>query len=151
MLSKYKHSERTWKTNAINIPVTQFELNDKGIVEFNKILKYVKSLNLPTIVRTSSGGISNLNQYNKCNCWDYRRSGVCAEITLLTLNGCWRFQCRTGAPAGANGKPIYGTNALKKFKKICLDFGINIDDYAVENGFELKAQWKEKEKRIYKN
>lgn len=144
------YSERTWNTNAITIPITRFDLNEQGAHEFNEILKFVKSLELPTIVRTKSGGVCNGRTINKYNCYDYRWTKICAEITLLTLDGCWRFQCRTKAPEDKNGKTIYGATALKMFKEMCLKKGIDIDNYAVDNGLEIKKEWKEKEKKIYK-
>ena len=150
-LLEYKHSKREWKTNAYNIPVTQFDLNEEGAHKFNEILKFVLSLNLKQIIRTQSGGISNYRLFNKYNCYDYRWTRTCAEITLLTLEGCWRFQCRTKVPENSKGKSLYGSTCLAEFKKICLEVsGIDLDDYAVDNGLEIKQQWKEKEKRIYK-
>lgn len=149
-LSKYKHKKREWNENFRNIPVNQFELDKDGAHEFNQILQYVKSLNLPKIVRTESGGICNGRTYNKYDCYDFMWNKTCAQITLLTLDGCWRFQCRTGAPKNDKGKPIYGSVALGKFKEICLKHNIDIDDYAVDNGMEIKAEWKQKEQPIYK-
>lgn len=151
LIKIYPHfSKREWKTNAYNIPVTHFNLDKEGAHKFNEILKFVVSLELPTIFRTKSGGVSNYRDFNKYNCYDYRWTSTCAEITLLTLDGCWRFQCRTKVPENKKGKSMYGSTCLKEFKKICLMFGIDLDDYAVDNGLEIKAEWKSKEKRIYK-
>ena len=151
-LLKYKHKKRDWNENFRNIPVTLFELNKEGAHEFNQVLKYVYSLNLPTIIRTESGGICNGRLFNKYNCFDFRFTKICAEITLLTLEGCWRFQCRTKLKTtNPNGNALYGTVALSEFKKICLSVsGIDLDDYATTDGMEIKAKWKEEEKPIYK-
>lgn len=143
-------SKRKWDTNFLTIPVTRFDLDGQGAHKFNEILNFIQSLELPTIIRTKSGGICNGRTFNKYNCWDYRWTKICAEITLLTLDGCWRFQCRTKAPEDKNGKVIYGSTALKMFKELCLKKGIDIDDYSVDNGMEIKAEWKSKESKIYK-
>lgn len=151
-LLQFEHSKRTWKTNAYTIPVTRFNLDEDGIKKFNEILKLIKSLpDMSTIIRTPSGGISNYRTFNKYNCWDYRHTKICAEITLLTLDGCWRFQCRTGAKEGKDGKkPIYGSTALKMFKDMCSKKGIDLENYAVDNGMEIKKKWKESCPKIYK-
>lgn len=148
----YKHSKREWKTNAYNIPITQFNLDKEGAHEFNEILKLIVSCNLPQIKRTPSGGISNYRVFNKYNCYDFRWTSICAEITLLTLDGCWRFQCRTTSKACTNkGRPIYGSTCLKEFKEICKSVGgIDLEDYATTDGMEIKKEWKSKEKAIYK-
>lgn len=149
-LLKFEHSERRWKTNAITIPITRFDLDEEGIEKFNEILNFVKSLNYSPIIRTRSGGISNLKLNNKYNCWDYRFTKICAEVTILNLDGCWRFQCRTGVKSDNGEKPIYGSTALKMFKEMCAKKGINLEDYSVNNGMEIKKEWKEKCQPIYK-
>lgn len=147
----YPNIKRSWNANAFNIPVTHFELNPEGASTFNKVLKFVLSLDLPVIIRTPSGGISNYRIDNKYNCYDYRYSNYCAEITLLTLKGCWRFQCRTAVPkVEETAKPLYGSSCLSKFKQLCLKFNIDLDDYAVDNGLEIKKEWKSSNTAIYK-
>lgn len=150
-LSIYKFKKREWKENAFNIPINLFDLNEDGAHEFNQILNYLYSLNLPRIIRTPSGGISNTGINNKYDCFDYRFSNICAEITYLSNYGSFRFQCRTQVPLlNEKQKPIYGSKALSIFKDICLKFNINIEDYAVENGLVIKNEWKAKESKIYK-
>lgn len=154
-LSIYEHSKRRWNVNYYNIPVTVFNLDDEGAHKFNQILQYAKSLNVRNIIRTPSGGISNRGVNNKYRCWDIKHFSTGAEITILLLEGCWRFQIRTKSKfskktRGGREKPIYGATALKEFKRLCSQFNINIDKYAVADGVEQKKQWKESVKTIYK-
>ena len=156
ILSQYPHSDSYDKEqkkclyNAYNIPVTRFNLDEDGIHKFNEILKLIKSLDCRPIKRTPSGGIAKGGLNNTSVHWDYRYSAICAEITYLGFSGEWRFQCRTEAQKTKGGRPIYGSTALKMFKEMCAERGINLDDYAVDNGMEIKKAWKESTPTIYK-
>lgn len=150
-LLQFNHCQRRWKQNSMLIPVTRFDLDEEGIKKFNEILTLIKSMNFSKIVRTPSGAIKKRGSLNNYNCWDYRYSNFCAEITVLNLKGCWRFQCRSKLKSETeNKKPIYGATALKMFKEMCLKKGIDLENYAVDNGLEIKKEWKENNPKIYK-
>lgn len=150
MLSNYESCPRTWKQNFINIPVNRLPINDEGVAEWNRIITYINSLNLPKIIRTPSHGICTIGAYNKYDCYDISGNMHVYELTLLTFKGCYRIQLRNDPIKTKNGKELNGPYALKYFKKLCEKHGINLDGYRVNNGVEIKNAWKDEEEKIYK-
>lgn len=134
-LEKYKHSNITIKPNQMIIPVNTFEMDEEGIKEFNSIFLYIKKMGkkLNPIIRTESGGISNKTIFPA---YDVRNTSTVIEITLI-YKYMYRFQCRSIKQSAG----IKGRQAFIKFKKLCKQkrFGsINLDDYKISNGADVK-------------
>ena len=129
-LLRLKHAAPSLKTNYLLIPVNNFDMTEEGAREFNKFYKYILKLDLNEIVRTPSGGISKATKKPAWDC-TVRRNSV--EITLLSSYGSWRLQIRTKLPDSLSGR-----KAFNAFKKYLLKKGINLDDYAREDGEKIK-------------
>ena len=136
---EYRHSLPTYDLNYKLIPVTVFDITDEGAREFNKILDFAKEYtNIGTIERTRIGGIAIGNKL-VFPAYDLRKTGTCAELTLLLPEGCWRFQFRSKLNQEANPGGLSGAQAFNKFVDYCVRYGIDLESYAVENGEEIKA------------
>lgn len=134
----YRHSMATYDINYKLVPVTVFDITEEGAREFNKILDYAKSVpNIGTIQRTYSGGIA-CGRKLIFPAYDLRRTGTCAELTLLLPEGCWRFQFRSKLKQDANPGGLSGAQAFNKFLDYCERYDIDIEQYAVDNGEEIK-------------
>lgn len=133
-LKQLKHTKGSANINYLLIPVSVFDISKEGAKEFNKIYRWLKEQNLYILERTSSGGIKG-GAHRKRPAWDVKTSRTCIELTVL-LEGCaWRIQFRAKLKEGLSGR-----KAFTKFKKLLLKRGINLDDYAIENGKEIKEQ-----------
>lgn len=132
-LAKYKHTAVSSNINYLLIPVSIIPITIEGAEEFNKIYFAVKRLNLEKIERTKSGGIKQSRIIRPC--WDVRSLRYCVEMTVIHDGNAWRIQFRTPTP-----EKLSGRKAFQQFKKLCLKYGIDLDDYAVENGVEIKKQ-----------
>ena len=133
-LLELKHSPPSRHTNYLLIPANIINITREGAEKFNRLYFYVKSLNLPYIERTPSGGIKNGRDAVR-PAWDITSTRNSVEMTVLLPEGSWRIQFRTKLPEGMSGK-----KAFTNFKKILLKRGIDLEDYAVENGKEIKKQ-----------
>ena len=133
-LLKLKHAQPSRHINYLLIPATIINITKEGAEEFNKIYFWVKSLNLPFIERTPSGGIAN-GRNSVRPAWDLTTGRNSIEITLLLPEGSWRIQFRTKLPQGLSGKKAFTT-----FKNLLLKNGIDLEKYAVDNGKEIKTQ-----------
>lgn len=131
---KLKHSPPSRNINYLLIPVNIFNITREGAEQFNKLYFYVKSLDLPYIERTPSGGIVN-GRKSVRPAWDITTARNSVEMTVLLPEGSWRIQFRTKLPEGLSGK-----KAFTKFKNMLLKKGIDLDSYAVKNGAEIKKQ-----------
>lgn len=131
-LKQLKHTQSSARINYLLIPVSVFDVSEEGAKDFNKIYFWLKEQNLYKLERTASGGIKS-GPHRRRPAWDIKVNKTCVELTVL-LEGCaWRIQFRTKLPERMSGR-----KAFTKFKRILLKRGINLDDYAIENGEEVK-------------
>lgn len=150
MLSNYKSAPLISNPNYMLIPVTVIEATEEGMNEWNEIYRYHRSLDYAgKIVRTRSGGICTDRRYYRPPSWDVRVMGSCIEITSLMADGMRRFQFRRAVSSkGAEDPTVMpGRQALNLFtRKLWQISGIDLEDYAIEDGLELR----EREKPTYK-
>lgn len=154
-LLKLKHSSITRKVNYIKIPCTAFNMNDEGASIFNKYYRWIKERKeFNKIIRTPSGGISIERRNFKPPMWDVRANKACIELTIILKEGCWRLQFRT-THKETDTNNLYGSTCFKLFKSKCLEYGIDLDDYIIDNGEEVKKEIEKPliklEKEIYRN
>lgn len=131
-LMKLKHTDSTSRLNYLLIPVSTFPIDEKGAKAFNKIYFYLKRKNLYTLERTASGGIKN-GSHTKVPAWDIRVNRYCVELTVILEGYAWRIQFRTPTP-----KKLSGRAAFTKFKRLLLKDGVDLEQYSIENGKEVK-------------
>ena len=147
-LSKhYTHAEPTLKPNYNKIPQTVFCNNDADIDEFNEIYLFLKEQKFDTIRRTKSGGISYRDINYLTWAWDVRVTLSSVELTVLCWAGLFRFCFRPSALKGSverdnesklnNPYDISGSRAFAVLKKELSKDGINLEDYAIDNGKEV--------------
>lgn len=137
MLSKYKKGTILDSLNYNTIPVSVIDMTESGMNEFNSIVEYVESLNLQKIKRTPSNGISISRMEKYTPRYDLRDLPSMIELTVINIDGCWRIQFRDSFER-MNETGISGKHAFWKFNDLCRSAGINIDDYTVINGAEVK-------------
>lgn len=133
-LLNLKHAPPSRKVNYLTIPVTVFNTTKEGAEEFNKFYFYIKKLELPYIQRTASGGIKNGRKSNR-PAWDFKATRNCVEVIALLPYGSWRIQFRTELPEGMSGR-----KAFTAFKKHLRKKGIDLEDFAIENGDLVKRE-----------
>lgn len=141
LVKNYNHAPIKYPNiNFLKIPVTILKPNLENAELFNSILSLLRAdKSLHGIVRTKSGGISTSIKDLLLPAWDYVTTVASAEITILDKLGMWRIQFRAGIYEDDN-KTMSGREAFQKFKDILKKFKINLDDYAIENGLEVKQE-----------
>lgn len=131
----------SYNINYKRIPVTQ----TSSVEEFNEVYQYLKNLENEGkisygIYRTKSGGISNDRKHisETFNRYDVTSSNIGAEILCIAYNNVFRLQFRSFIVKDKNNKALSGTQAFNRFKEELLKDGINIENYYIENGSEIK-------------
>ena len=132
-LAKLKHCASSSRLNYLLIPVSIFPITEEGAKEFNKVYFAIKKLNLPKLERTSSGAIKQTKIVRPA--WDIKKNHYCIELTVIYDGAAWRIQFRTPTPERLSGR-----KAFTQFKRLCMKEGIDLENYAVENGIEIKSQ-----------
>ena len=137
-LAKYKSAATTFDLNYYKIPVTIIPMSEAGATEFNELYFWCKKNVQNIIKRTKSGGIETGYKLI-VPAYDIRTTHTCVELTLITTR-CFRFQFRSplDAPEKKEAHGIAGRQAFKAFIKILDTYGIKLEEYAVENGAEIK-------------
>lgn len=127
-------------TNYINIKCNLLTPNEENAKKFNKILSYLQENVSCRVKRTKSGGISK-TKYIRIPSYDYTYGRSGAELLVFAECGAYRIQFRPKlADNEETNKAMSGRKAFNEFKKILSENGINLDDYAVENGLEIKQE-----------
>lgn len=104
---------------------------------FNELYKYIISTDLNILERTSSGGIRKGPRYLKnYYAYDIRKSSLGIMLTI-SLDGYLRV-VKFGIFKGKEAPAVYPIEAFKRFSEKCLEFGIDLEDYAIDNGEEVR-------------
>ena len=141
MFDKLKKAETIRNLNYMLIPVNSYAMNEGGVSAFNEIYFYIKEhcKDFRKIVRTPSGGISIKKGNFRPHMYDIRTLKSCIEITVIAgFEGMFRIQLRTGVIDNKENTNISGHKAFWQFKQICKEHNINLDDFAITNGEEIK-------------
>lgn len=136
-----KKTELTNKPNFLLIPVNQLKMNDTNMELYNNELKKCKGYN--PIIRTLSGGISYRTRFPA---YDVRNTTSCVELTVIDDTGMFRLQFRNSGEVKTE-QALSGHKCFLKFRELCKKFNINLDNYIINNGEDVK---KEIEKYIIK-
>lgn len=128
-----KKAKMTGYPNHALIPVTIFPMNDEGMEAFNKLYfaclkKYPRRIEF-----TPKGYISKRQLVPAMSVVCTK---TCAELTVLDKE-MFRVQFRT-EPERRDKKVMGGRTAFRKFCQIADKYGINMKDYAIKNGKEIK-------------
>lgn len=139
MLKDYKGVKLVRNPNMIDIPVNVLQIDDRGMEEFNMIYDMVKSVCEDKIVRTKSGGISySRNNFNP-PMYDVRKSSLGVELTYLGIEGMYRWQFRS-TKNNVEENVVFGRQAFNRVREALRKEGINLDDYKIDNGPEVKKE-----------
>lgn len=108
-------------------------------VLFNEVYTFLLDTDLNTTIRTKSGAIAKGPKYMMHNgySWDIQRSSLGAMITIVL--GGEIYVIKFGNFKGSKSPEIYPTQAFAAFDEKCLEHGINLEDYKIDNGSEVKA------------
>lgn len=130
ILNGFNSSDFTYRPNWKLIPVSRLEPNIENVEIFNKIYNWIKNEKHATrLQRTPSGGIAipvHIPSY------DIQAINSGVELVIIA-HRCYRIQF-------AKTLKLTGTEYFRRFKKLCKSFGINLDDYKIPNGKEVKEQ-----------
>lgn len=141
--SEYKVAKPTLKPNQYKLPKIQLTL-DK-FEDFNELLAELVEMEKTGdtkrgIVRTPSGGICtkpHINVY-RGNCYDVVAANSFVSITVLHCDGMFQVVWSNKDEMPDNG--IGGAQAFNRFKKVCFEYGVDLEDYSIPNGLEVKQQ-----------
>lgn len=124
------------KPNYMRMPVFIVEPSHNSTVIFNNLIGLCKANGFNTLVQTRSRGISIACENFRPPAFMIKTSNSCFEITIV-CSFMIRFQFRKNFTTEVK-ENISGSKAFYEFRRICDKFGINLREYAIENGYEVK-------------
>lgn len=145
-LAKYEHLDTLYPINMLKIPVTTFEINDEGAEAFNEVYFYVRDHYPATLKLTPSGGISTNPKKLYLPAYTIRETKSIVELILISLEGQFRFQFRA---FGDPKKNLPGSVAFGYLRREFKKDGIDINEYAIKNGREIKGEIQKYHRRCF--
>ena len=142
-LLKYDHIKITPRLNFLDIPITRFNTDEEGAKEWNSVIALIqeKAGEYKELPRTPSGGISiSVENWNRFPGYDIQTVNSMVELTVIDIDGCWRFQFRNMLQ---KGRDISGRTSYLKFEEVCSRFGIDLRKMMLptpEEGQKVKKQ-----------
>lgn len=122
--------------NKLHVKPVVYDMdNEEQRNEFNDIYQTLIMSSLDKIIRTPSGGISKC-RHNKRGVWDIQNYQTQSIITAVVEGTTFCYKIKTKDKS--NTVNMSGTLAFRIFKEKCLEQGIDIDSYKIENGVEVK-------------
>ena len=104
---------------------------------FNEIYQYLLTTDMNTLQRTPSGSIRKGPKYiSNQYAYDLRKSSLGIMLTICV--GGYLYVLKFGLFKTDEAPDIYPTAAFKYFSDKCLEHGINLRDYEIDNGHEVR-------------
>ena len=119
-----------YSTNPVNLGFNEVDINI-----FNIIYKYLKSSDLNALIRTKSGAIKKC--FNNRYSWDEVHTKSSARLTIIVDGKVWVFRVGTIKEKEDQMPPW---KAWNMFEDCCEKNGINLNDYKINNGLEVKKE-----------
>lgn len=134
ILSELKSIPTTWGIRNKDIPVNYFKPTEENAKKFNELLEFCQFSLYTEIELTQKNQISSRGFILPCYSYTFCKIGC----QLIIMNErAYKIQFRAEIAKSKANKDLTGTRAYFKFKKMCLDYGINLDSYAIPNGKEV--------------
>lgn len=124
------------KPNYMRIPVFIVEPSHDSMIIFNNVVGLCKACEFNLLQQSRSRGISIAKDKFKPPAYMIKTSNSCFEITVV-CSIMIRFQFRKNFTTDVR-ENISGSKAFSEFRKICDACGINLREYAIDNGWEIK-------------
>lgn len=136
----YENIKKTpliWNINQKLIPTTQIDFSDENIDLFNSIVERCNEEGYNRIQRTPRGSYA----YSKtiCPAYDVRSTKSMIELTYCGIDGMFRLQVRT-VNKDENDNTLCGWKSFVTFKKLCKKYDIELDDYKIDDGEDVKKE-----------
>lgn len=111
-------------------------MNSENAKLFNTLVKYCEDNHYHKMQWTKSGGIRKGVGVFSALSYGIKQVGKTNIVLVISTDeGFYRF---TFGIARKEQKDISGYTSFKVFKETCSKYDINIDDYAIDNGIEVK-------------
>lgn len=133
----YKSAVARQKVNYNLIPKHRINADDAGMLFFNEIMDFIHSHKMKHYTKTNSGGIS-IKGLLTFPSYNINVTNMGVEVVLLMAEGMWRFiftNCLKNDKIS-----MWGRDAFIKFKKICVEYGLDLNNYKISNGEEVKKE-----------
>ena len=147
LLERFLSSRGTMHPNLLEMENNSLKMNSDNAKLFNTLVKYCEENNYHTIKWTKSGGIAKGKKAFIPPAYGIKMIGKTTVVLVLTFEG--KFYRFTFGIARAEQKDISGYASFKAFKRTCAKYGIDINDYSIDNGEEYKENFPNPYRKIY--
>jgi SAM-dependent methyltransferase len=124
------------KPNYKHIPQIVLGITPEAAEEFSRLYLMVMESSIADY-RLERGYSNAIRTHHAvfCGCgWDVELSATSAEL-IIVYEGMWRFLFRSNVKKEVG---MYGWESIDMFSKKCKEYGIDLEDYRIDNGPEVK-------------
>lgn len=127
-----------YEHNQYFIEPKLYRFNDSDVNEFNMIMRSLRESDLNTLQRTPTSTIKQC--INNCYAYDIEITKSYSRVTVIIGSKHWCFKIGGGIDHEDDGRAMSGSRAFQEFRRLCEKEGINLEDYYIANGKEVKNQ-----------
>lgn len=124
--------------NQYSMVPVQYGMNMESRELYNELLGFLKQTDLNIIKRTKSGAIAKGPKNTIHNSYAYDVIETARGVRMTILLGTYTFVLSIGKGKVDKATEVYPRTAFEAFEDKCEEYGINLDDYKIENGAEVK-------------
>lgn len=138
-LKKYKYVPFGYNVNIKKVPINTMFISNSNAEIFNSIYQWTINTCKNNIKRTRKGYVSNNRNNLLPPMYEVARNNTWIGLTIVLYEGVWRFQLRFEKEE-KNGKQQYGGQSFFAFKNELKKYKIDLENYKITNGKEIKEQ-----------
>lgn len=125
------------KRNQYNTSPKELSLTKDAVEIYNELLAYLKTTELNKIIRTKSGAIAQGPKNRLINSAAYDVVSTAHGARLTIILGPDIYVLKVGKTK-QDKTDIYPAQAFELFRDKCEEYGIDLDNYKITNGAEIK-------------
>lgn len=140
-LEDYKYSEQGFNSNIYyNINPNEFLITEENVLLFEHLLDLLKKSSLNKLIKTKNNHISKQYKLNNMFAWDVQATSSIVKVIINLYGKMYIFKLGVKHVVDKDEKIIYPNQAFNAFIEELAKDGVNIYDYTIDNGKEIKEQ-----------
>lgn len=125
--------------NKLDLPLNQIPITEEGMETFNSIIDLLENNGFGPMVLTRSHGICKKRWIRNIACtYAVYQTNSFIELIIASVEYKYSFRIQFRRPFEKDKKEMSGNRSWLKFVGICKKFNVDITDYAIDNGLEVK-------------
>lgn len=125
--------------NKLDLPLNQIPISEEGMETFNSIIDLLEANGFDHMVLTRSHGICKKRWIRNISCtYAVYQTNSFIELIIAFAELKYSYRIQFRRPFEKEKKEMSGSRSWTRFLGICKKYNVDITDYSIENGKEVK-------------